>query len=341
MFKSFASDNNAPVHPKIIEAMERANKGDCIGYGDDAYTEKAKQRFKEIFGNDIEVVFVLTGTAANVLSLSSMLKPFEAVIAAKTAHINIDECGAPEKFTGCKIVTLPQKCGKITTKSIEKVLVGVGDEHHVQPRVISITQSTELGCVYTKEEIKLITTFAHKHGLLVHMDGSRISNAAVSLGMEFREFTKDAGIDILSFGGTKNGLMMAEAVVFFNKSLARHVKFLHKQTMQLYSKMRYVSAQFLEYLSDDLWYKNAKKANEAAKLLEKRVSEIKGVRILYPVEANEIFAILPKRAIEKALKQSYFYVIDEKKGVVRWVTSFNTTKKDVDEFVKLIKSSLE
>jgi len=340
MFKSFASDNNAPVHPSIIKAIEKANKGDCLGYGDDEYTKRAKEKFKKIFGQDIDVVFVLTGTAANVLSLSSMLKPFEAVITAKTAHINIDECGAPEKFTGCKIVTLPQKCGKITPKSIEKVLVGVGDEHHVQPKVVSITQATELGCVYTKEEIKEITSFAHKNNLFVHMDGSRISNAAVSLGMDFKEFTKDAGVDVLSFGGTKNGLMIAEAVVFFNKSLTKYVKFLHKQTMQLYSKMRYVSAQFLEYLSNDLWFKNAKNANDMAKLLEQEIRKIDKVEIIYPVEANEVFAILPKSAVKKAQEQSFFYIIDERKGAVRWVTSFNTTEKDIRDFVKLIKKSL-
>ncbi len=341
MFKSFASDNNAPVHPKIIKAMEKANKGDCLGYGDDIYTKKAKEKFKELFGEDIEVAFVLTGTAANVLSLSSILKPFEAIIAAKSAHINIDECGAPEKFTGCKIITLPQKCGKINPALIKKVLVGIGDEHHVQPRVVSITQPTELGCVYTKKEIEEITSFAHKNNLLVHMDGSRIANAAVSLNMEFKEFTKDAGIDVLSFGGTKNGLMMAEAVLFFNKSLTEYVKFLHKQTMQLYSKMRFVSAQFIEYLSNDLWFKNAKNANDTALLLKEKVSDIDEVKVIYPVEANEVFATMPERAIKKAQKESFFYVVDERMCAVRWVTSFNTTKKDVYDFVKLIKRSLK
>ncbi len=341
MFKSFASDNNAPIHPKILKAIANANKGNCLGYGYDAHTQQAKKKFQELFGQDIEVVFVLTGTAANILSLTTMLQPFEAIITAKSAHINIDECGAPEKFTGCKIVTLPQKCGKINPKLIEKILIGIGDEHHVQPKVISITQSTELGCVYTKKEIEEITSFAHKNNLLVHMDGSRISNAAVKLGMEFREFTKDAGIDVLSFGGTKNGLMIGEAVVFFNKNLTRYVKFLHKQTMQLYSKMRFISAQFTEYLSNNLWLKNAQNANNMAKFLELRLKTIKEIKILYPVEANEVFAIIPKKAIIKIQQHSFFYVIDENKNVVRWVTSFNTTKKDIERFIKLIKSSIK
>ena len=340
MFKSFASDNNAPIHHRIMEAIEKANRGDCLGYGEDEYTKKAKEKFQELFGGNIDVAFVLTGTAANVLSLGSMLKPFEAVIAAKSAHINVDECGAPEKFTGCKIITLPQKCGKINTKMMEKVLVGIGDEHHVQPRVVSITQSTELGCVYTKSEIEQITEFAHKNNIFVHMDGSRISNAAVSLGMDFKSFTKDAGVDVLSFGGTKNGLMVGEAVVFFNRELSKFIKFYHKQTMQLYSKMRFVSAQFIEYLTDNLWFENAKNANDMAKLLESRVRDIEGIKILWPVEANEIFAALPKKAIKKMQKKSFFYVVDENRCIVRWVTSFSTTKEDIDNFVQLIKESL-
>ena len=340
MFKSFASDNNAPIHHRILEAIEKANRGDCLGYGEDEYTKKAKEKFQELFGDNIDVAFVLTGTAANVLSLGSMLKPFEAVIAAKSAHINVDECGAPEKFTGCKIITLPQKCGKINTKMIEKVLVGIGDEHHVQPRVVSITQSTELGCVYTKSEIEQITEFAHKNNIFVHMDGSRISNAAVSLGMDFKSFTKDAGVDVLSFGGTKNGLMVGEAVVFFNRGLSKFIKFYHKQTMQLYSKMRFVSAQFIEYLTDNLWFENAKNANDMAKLLESRIRDIEEIKVLWPVEANEIFAVLPRKAINKMQKKSFFYVVDENRCIVRWVTSFNTTKEDVDNFVQLIKESL-
>ncbi len=341
MFKSFASDNNAPVHPEIMRAIEQANRGDCVGYGDDPYTLRAKRLFEEIFDRELDVAFVLTGTGANVLSLATVLKPFEGVLCARSAHINVDECGAPERFTGCKIIPLQHECGKVSVESIREALVGVGIEHHVQPRLVSITQPTEFGCLYTKDEIGAIAEFCHANNLILHMDGSRIANAAVGLSMEFKEFTSDLGVDVLSFGGTKNGLMMGEAVVFFNRELSCYLKYHHKQTMQLFSKMRYVSAQFIAYLSDELWHKCALQANEAAGLLKGELEKMDGIEILYPVETNMIFARLSRGAIDELLKHTFFYVVDEHKNVVRWVTSYNTTKEDVKMFAGIIRKSLE
>jgi len=338
--KSFASDNNAPVHTRILKAIKNANQGDYVAYGDDPYTEKAVKKFKEHFGKNIEVYFMLTGTGANVLGLKTVTNSFNSIIAAETAHINTDECGAPEKFTGCKIITIPTTNGKITVAGIKKLVHEIGDAHHSQPKVVSITQSTEMGTVYKKKEIEEIANFAHKNSLILHMDGARIANAAASLNMDFKKFTTDAGVDILSFGGTKNGMMLGEAVIFFNKEISENFKFIRKQGAQLFSKMRYISAQFIEYLSNDLWLKNATHANEMAKILEKEIRKIDKIKITQPVEANGIFAIIPKKYIPSLQKKSFFYVWDEERGEVRWMTSFNTTKADIYDFVKNIKEVL-
>ncbi|KRQ86405.1 Low specificity L-threonine aldolase [Caloramator mitchellensis] len=331
--RSFASDNNARVHPKIMEAIVKANEGDVVSYGDDIYTERAVNKFKEIFGEDIDVYFVYNGTGANVLGLGTITRPYNSIICSSWAHINTDECGAPEKNTGCKIISLPSADAKIQVEDIEKHLHALGVEHHSQPKVISITQSTELGTVYTVDEIKKISDFAHRNNMLVHMDGARIANAAASLNKGLREITRDAGVDVLSFGGTKNGMMFGEAVVFFNKELSKDFKFIRKQSMQLHSKMRYISAQFEALLSDNLWFENAKHANEMAKYLESKVREIKGIEITQKVEANAVFAILPRQTIEKLLKKHFFYIWNEETNEVRWMTSFDTTKEDIDSFV--------
>jgi len=339
--KSFASDNNSGMHPLILKAVENANREDCIAYGDDPYTEKAVEKFKEHFGEDIDVYFVFTGTGANILGLKTVTDSFNAIITAESAHINTDECGAPEKFTGCKLLTIPTSNGKITVGGIKKFMHRIDDAHHSQPKVVSITQSSEKGTVYTKNEIQKIAKFAHKNKMLLHIDGARIANAAASLNMGFKEFTTDAGVDILSFGGTKNGMMLGEAVIFFNKELTGNFKFFRKQGAQLFSKMRFISAQFIEYFSNDLWLKNAKHANEMARLLEKEVRKISKIKITQPVEANGVFAIIPKRYIPLIQEKSFFYVWDEEKGEVRWMTSFNTTEKDVYGFVKIIKETLK
>ncbi|SHF38623.1 threonine aldolase family protein [Caloramator proteoclasticus] len=339
--KSFASDNTSRVHPKIMESIVNANLDNAKSYGYDEYTLRAENKFKELFGEDIDVYFVYNGTAANVLGLSSMINTYNAIICSEWAHINTDECGAPEKNIGCKIISIPSSDGKIKTEDISKYLFAIGIEHHSQPKVISITQSTELGTVYTKEEIKDIADFAHKNNMYLHMDGARIANAACCLNLDVKEFTKDAGVDVLSFGGTKNGMMFGEAVLFFNKKLSEGFKYRRKQYMQLHSKMRYISVQFETLLSDELYIKNAKNANEMAKYLEVRLREIPNIAITQRVEANAIFASLPREVIDKLLEKYYFYIWNEDKNEVRWMTSFDTTKEEIDEFVEDIKKIIK
>ncbi len=340
MKRSFASDNNSGVSPEIMNAILQANEGDFIAYGDDPFTKKAEQKFKEIFGDKAEVFFVATGTGSNVLSLYSILKPFEAVITAESAHINTDECGAPEKITGSKILTVKTPVGKISPNLLGRFLHYAHGEHSSVPKLISITESTELGTVYTPDEISQIAEFAHSNGMLLHMDGARIANAAASLNCSFKDITTLAGVDVLSFGGTKNGMMMGEAVVFLRGGLSEDVKFLRKQSTQLVSKMRYISAQFLAYFDNDLWRKNAENANKMAKLLADEAKKIKGIEIVYPVQANAVFVKLPKEKIERFRQKTFFYVWDAEKGIVRWMTSFATTEEDVYEFLDLIKSEL-
>ncbi len=338
--RSFASDNNSGIHPAIIEALREANEDHALGYGEDDITEKAVNRFRSIFGQKTDVFFVFNGTGANVLSLISLVKPYQAVICPCTAHINVDECGAPEKQIGCKFLPVETSDGKVTVEGIKKYMHGFGEVHHVQPKVISITQTTELGTLYSIEEIKAIADFAHENDMYLHMDGARISNAVVSLGCSFKEMTVDAGVDVLSFGGTKNGLMFGEAVLFFNRN-TEEIKYIRKQTTQLCSKMRFISAQFLAVLEDDLWKKNALQANNMAKLLAEKLKDIKEVTVTQKVESNGVFAIIPDYVIEPLQKEFFFYVWDETKSEVRWMTSFDTTEADVEAFVDVIKSMIK
>lgn len=338
--RSFASDNNAGVHPKVLEALAAANQGHAVGYGDDPYTGAAVRLFKEHFGNDIEVFFVFNGTAANCLSLKALTEPYHAVICAEAAHIYTDECGAPEKFTGCKLIPIPAGDGKLTVEAVSHAYHGIGDQHHVQPRVVSITQATEMGTVYKPREIRDLARFAHERSMFLHMDGARIANAAVSLGLSLREATRELGVDVLSFGGTKNGGMGAEAVVFFDRRLGRDFLYLRKQGMQLASKMRYIAAQFEALLSDHLWRKNAEHANAMAALLEKEIKKIRKVKIVYPVDANGVFAQIPRQAITKLQQRYFFYVWNEERSVVRWMCSFDTTEEDVKQFARFVAQSL-
>jgi threonine aldolase len=338
--RSFASDNNAGVHPKVLQAMADANRGHVVGYGDDAYTEAAIRKFKQHFGSDVEVFIVFNGTAANCLSLKALTESYHAVICAEAAHIYTDECGAPEKFTGCKIIPVPTADGKLTVESVSRAYHGVGDQHHVQPRVISITQVTEMGTVYTPREVRDLARFAHARNMFLHMDGARIANAAVTLGLTLREATRDLGVDVLSFGGTKNGAMGAEAVVFFNKKFSRDFLYLRKQGMQLASKMRFISAQLEALLANDLWRKNAQHANRMAELLQREISKIPQVKIIYKVEANGVFAQVPRVAIPKLQKRYFFYVWDESRSVVRWMCSFDTTKDDIIQFTEYLSETL-
>lgn len=338
---SFASDNNAGVHPKVMEALQKCNVGHVIGYGDDPYTQRTIELFKQHFGQQTGVYFVYGGTGANVTGLQVMLKPFQAVLCAETAHIYVDECGAPEKFTGCKLMPIPTSDGKLRVEQLEPFLHMMGFEHHVQPAVISITQPTEMGTVYTVDEIQRIAEFAHQNNMLLHMDGARLANAAVHLNLPFKAFTADAGVDVLSFGGTKNGLMFGEAVLIFNPKLQSDFKYIRKQGMQLHSKMRYIAAQFEAYLTDDLWKQNAQQANAMARLLAQKVSEIKEIKITQPVQTNGVFVIVPGEIIEPFRQEYFFYTWNAGKNEVRWMTSFDTTEQDVEQFVTVLKRILK
>jgi threonine aldolase len=336
--RTFASDNYAGVHPDIMKALVDANQGHAASYGADEYTEKATNLFKSFFGNDIEVFFAYNGTGANVLGLSAMTQSFHSIICSDLAHINVDESTAPEKFLGCKLVTIPTKDGKIYPADIEAKIQRVTDQHHPQAKVISISQSTEYATVYTVDEIQAISAVAKKHNLLLHMDGSRIANAAVSLNKDFKKFTKDAGVDVLSFGGTKNGMMFGEAVVFFNKPIAENFKYIRKQGMQLHSKMRFITAQFAALLSNDLWRKNAAHANEMASYLEKKLKTVKGVSITQQVNGNCVFALLPAKALTPLQEHTFFYIWNDRTSEVRLMCAFDTTKEDIDSFVEKLET---
>jgi threonine aldolase len=339
--KGFASDNNSGVHPDVIEALIKVNNDHAVGYGGDKITARAEKLFQKIFGLRAKVFFVYNGTGANVVALQAMTTPFNAVIAAETAHINVDECGAPEKHTGCKILTVKTTDGKLTPELIQQHMYGFGFEHHSQPRVVSITQSTELGTLYTLEELKSLSDFVHSQSLLLHMDGARISNAAAALNCNIKEMTTDIGVDVLSFGGTKNGLMFGEAVVFLNPELAGNVKYIRKQTSQLHSKMRFIAAQFEAYLQNDLWYKNAVHSNKMASLLAKELEPVNGIQITRKVESNGVFAIVPPHIIKPLQEKYFFYVWDEARYEVRWMTSFDTKESEIMDFVSEIKRLLQ
>jgi threonine aldolase len=334
--RSFASDNNAGIHPDVLAAIAGANIGHVVGYGDDAWTRAAERAFAKYFGAGAKVFPVFNGTGANVLALKSLLRPHHAVVCAAGAHVDVDECGAPEAWTGCKLIAVPTEDGKLTPTAVGRALHGVGDQHHVQPRVISISQSTELGTVYRPREVRALARFARARGMFLHMDGARIANAAASLGLTLRQATRDLGVDALSFGGTKNGLMGADAVVLFDRARSEDFKYVRKQGTQLASKMRFLSAQLLALFGDDLWLRNALHANRMAKLLVSRVRRIRGVRVMHRVEANAVFARIPRRAVSRMRREYFFYVWDEEESVVRWMCSWDTTEEDVDDFARLV-----
>jgi threonine aldolase len=338
--RGFASDNNSGVHPDILKEITSANKGHVIGYGSDIYTEEAMSVFKEQFGNDTETYFVFTGTAANVLGISAVTRSWNSVITASTSHLEQDECGAPEKFTGCKVLTVDSPDGKITVDLLGKHMHGFDFEHHSQPKVISVTQSTEMGTVYSMEEIKAISEFAHSNKMFLHMDGARIANAAGSLNLPFRSFTSDAGVDVLSFGGTKNGMMFGEAICFLKPGLSQEFKYIRKQGMQLASKMRFISVQYLAYFRNGLWKKCAGHSNSMARLLADKLDQLSGIRITQPVQSNGVFVIMPHDIAEKMRKHYFFYPWDEKISEYRLMASWDTTEEDIEDFISLLRSEL-
>ena len=341
MKRGFASDNNAGVHPDVIKEIIEANEGHAVGYGSDAYTERVGDLFRKEFGKSSEMYFVFNGTAANVLGLSGLTRSWNSIITASSSHIEQDECGAPEKLMGCKVLTVDTNNGKIEVPMLEKHMHGFDFEHHSQPKVISITQATEMGTVYTVSEIKEISEFAHKNNMLLHMDGARISNAAVALDLPFRAFTTDAGVDVLSFGGTKNCMMYGEAVIFLTPGLSDNFKYIRKQGMQLASKMRFVSSQYIAFFNNELWKKCASHSNSMALLLYEKVKDIKEIKVTQKVQSNGVFVILPHDVAENLRKEYFFYPWDEKKSEYRWMTSWDTTEEDIENFVMSLKSLLK
>ncbi|MEE1752052.1 threonine aldolase family protein [Streptomyces sp. SP18CS02] len=338
--RGFASDNYAGVHPEILEAIAVANGGHQVSYGEDVYTEHLQEVFRGHFGPGARTFPVLNGTGANVVALQAMLDRWQAVVCAESAHINVDECGAPEKVGGIKLLTVPAGDGKLTPELIDRQAWGFDDQHRAQPKVVSITQSTEFGTCYTPDEIRAVCDHAHDLGMLVYLDGARLANAAATLGVPLRAMTTDAGVDVLSLGGTKNGLLLGEAVVVLNEDAVRGMHHIRKAGMQLASKMRFISAQFEALLGGDLWLRSAGHSNAMTRRLYEAVRDLPGLEIPRPVQANQIFAILPRQVTERLQKRFRFYVWNEQIGEVRWMTSFDTTEADVDAFAAAIAEEL-
>lgn len=337
--KSFASDNYSGIHPEILEAIQHANNQHQISYGEDFFTEEANEVFEKVFG-PVTVLYTFNGTGANVTCLKCCTLPFQAVVCSEYAHILADECGAPTQSIGCSLLPLKTADGKLTPDMIRPILNRIGNVHNTQPRVISISQSTEVGTVYSIAELKALCDFAHKNGMYVHLDGARISNAVAALGVGLKEATVDCGVDIMSFGGTKNGLMVGEAVLIFNDELKANAPYFHKQTAQLFSKNRFISAQFTALLSNNLWWRMATHANEMAQLLASKVKNLPNVKITRSVDANAVFVIIPEHVIQPLRAQYPFYEWDAELHEQRWMCSFDTTEEDVIEFTEALKKLL-
>ncbi len=344
--RGFASDNYSGIHPDILEAIVQANGAHQVAYGEDIYTARLNEVFVEQFGEGVEIFPVFNGTGANVTGLQSMLPRWGAVICSATAHIHNDEGGAPEHVGGFKLLPVGTSDGKLTPELIDQEAWGWGDEHRAQPLVVSITQTTELGTAYSVAQVRAIADHAHSKGMTLHMDGARISNAAASLGVPLRAFTRDAGVDVLSYGGTKNGMMLGECIVVLNPTASTGLKFLRKSNMQLSSKMRFVSAQLIALLGTDLWLRNATHSNAmAARLrgaLENKLADgtITGLAFSQATQANAIFATLPSGVADRLRETFRFYDWDASKNEVRWMCGFDTTEDDIDTFVAAITQEL-
>ncbi len=344
--RGFASDNYAGVHPEILDAIAAANQGHQIAYGEDVYTERLHEVFAEHFGEGVQVFPVFNGTGANVVGLQSMLPRWGAVVCARTAHINTDEAGAPERVAGLKLLPVETPDGKLTPELIDREAWGWGDEHRAQPLAVSLTQTTELGTAYTVEEIRAIADHAHGLGMRLHMDGARIANAAATLGMPLRAFTRDAGVDVLSFGGTKNGMLYGEAVVVLDPEASEGLLYLRKLNMQLASKMRFISAQLIALLTDDLYLRSAAHANAMATRLRTAIEAgiadgtISDVGFSQKTESNGVFATLPPGVADRLRERFRFYDWDAARNEVRWMCAFDTTEQDIDDFVAALVEEL-
>jgi threonine aldolase len=338
-YRSFASDNNAGVHPEVLTALAEANGGHVTGYGDDPYTERLRQLVGDLFGPAAHAYPVLTGTGANVVALAAMTRRFEAVITTSTAHIHVDECGAPERIAGTKLLTVPTSDGKLTPQLLRSAVFGVGDVHHIQARVVALTQSTELGTVYTAEELTELTAAAHELDLAVYVDGARLSNAAASLGLSFAQMITDTGVDVVGLGGTKNGIMAGEVVVVLNPAVVDGTEFHRKASAQLASKMRFVSAQLCALFGSDLYLRSAAHANRMASRLAAAIDGVQGVRIRHEVQANAVFVVLADGIADILHRTHHFYPWDEAAGEWRWMCAFDTTEDDVDAFAAAVRDA--
>jgi len=337
---SFGSDNHSGIHPQVLAAIYNANTGFCPAYGDDSLTMKVLEQIKELFGGNCDAWFVITGTGANILCLQSVMHSYNAIFCARSAHINTDECGAVQKFTQGRLPPIETAAGKLTPMLIAPHLSGNRDQHHSQAKIISISQSTEYGTLYTLRELKDLADFAHQHNMFLHIDGARLANAAAALNCSLKEMTKDITADIVSFGGTKNGLLCGEAIISFRPELTSSMRFYRKQASQLLSKMRFISAQFQAYLEDDLYLKNALSANAMAKLLAERLNEIPELTLTQEVTVNSVFVVLPRQIIEPLQQKYHFYTWNEEKNEVRLMCSFNTTDKHIENFILDLKALL-
>jgi threonine aldolase len=336
--RGFASDNSATIHPDVLAAIARVNAGHTFGYGHDEYSAAVSRLVARQFGDQAQAFFVFNGTAANVLSLRATCRPWEAVICAQTSHLNVDECGAPERIGAVKLLTVDGDDGKLTPALVQGRIARIGDEHAVQPRVVSISQCTELGTLYSPDETRALADQAHAHGLVLHMDGARLANAAAALKLPLAELT--AGVDVLSFGGTKNGLLGGEAIVFMRPELADGFQYLRKQSLQLASKMRFLAAQFEALIDGELWRRCAQQANAMAARLAERIKDLESVTITRPVQTNAVFATIPEQARAALQEQFAFYVWDASIGEVRWMCSWDTEPGDVDAFAEAIGQAL-
>lgn len=336
--RSFGSDNNSGVHPLLLQAMIDANKDHAIGYGDDDWTREAEKAVKKLIGKeDIESFFIFNGTGANIIALQACTLPFHHIVCPSTAHIAVDECGAPVRFTGCALKEIATSDGKLTPGLVRPLLHGFGVEHHSQPKVIAISQTTEMGTAYTPREIKLLADLAHEHDMYLFVDGTRMANASAFLNVSVKEMTVDCGVDIFTFGGTKNGLMMGEVLVPLRKELAENLKYYRKQTTQLYSKMRFISAQFIPYFNEGVWLDNAKRSNVSAQKLAAGMREA-GVKLTQEVQSNAVFFILSEEKTDKLRERYFFYDWDAARNERRLVCSWDTTDEDIAGFISYLQS---
>lgn len=337
--RSFASDNNSGVHPLIMDAIVKANDNHAVGYGDDPWTEKATAKIKEVFGEEASPFFVFNGTGANSVALQAVTRSFNSILCAETAHIYVDECGAPARMTGCALIPIPTPDGKLTPALLKPHLHNFGVCHHSQPKAVYISQVSELGTIYTIEEVRAIADLLHQYQMYLHMDGARLANACAYLGCSMKEVTVDAGVDILSFGGTKNGMMMGEAVISFRPEISENLQYFRKQSAQLASKLRYLSAQFIPYLENNLWLENARKANESAKKLADVLKQYPQIRFTQKVESNQLFFIIPEEPLKRLQEKYFFYMWNEAIQEARLVTSWDTTDEDIAEIEQILKEA--